>query len=308
MSELYKKYRPQTLEQVAGNKGTMAAVLSMVEKKRVPHAILLTGPSGCGKTTVGRIIARTLGCDRAEFNEIDSAQFRGIDSIRELREVMQYAPQAGAVRVWLIDEVHKLTNDAQNAMLKMLEDTPSHCYFMLATTDPDKLIKAIRTRCTSIELQSLTPEEIMGVLKPAVVAEKIKISKEVGMLIAERCGGSARTAMVMLNAVMDMKDVSEQEAMIRGMVIGEEESSNFSNMLLNNKSWKEVATALKNFTGEPEQMRRGVLGYMSAVCLNAAGTGKDARAFAIMCAFEKPTYDTGKAGLIMSCYEACHSK
>ena len=308
MHELYKSHRPPTLEQIVGNAGAVNALQTMAAKNRIPHAILLEGPSGCGKTTFGRIIARLVKCARSEFNEIDSAQFRGIESIRELREVMQYAAQEGEVRVWLIDEVHKLTNDAQNAMLKMLEDTPSHCYFILATTDPEKLIKAIRTRCTTLSLQTLTPAEIMLVMKPIVLTEKIKVSKETATLISERCNGSARTALVMLDAIMDMKDPSEQEAMIKGMVIGEEESANFGNMLLNNKAWREVAMALKAFNGDAEQMRRGVLGYMTAVCINAAGTGKDARAFAIMCAFEKPTYDTGKAGLVMACYEACHSK
>jgi DNA polymerase-3 subunit gamma/tau len=308
MHELYKKYRPQTLADVMGNAGAVASLQAMIAKKRVPHAILLKGPSGCGKTTVGRILARSVGCARSEFNELDSAQFRGIDTIRELREVMQYSPQEGEVRVWLIDEVHKLTNDAQNAMLKMLEDTPSHVYFLLATTDPEKLIKAIHTRCTSVELQSLTPAEVMLVLRRVVVAEKLRVSKEVAELIAERANGSARAALVMLDAVMDMKDPAEMSSMVKGMVIGEEEAANFGSMLLNNKPWKEVATALKAFNGEPEQMRRGVLGYMSAVCLNAAGSGKDVRAFAIMCAFEKNTYDTGRAGLVMACFEACHAK
>src|SRR5690606_3369465 len=107
----------------------------------IPHAMLFTGPSGCGKTTLARILRVKLRCSDNDFQEINAADFRGIDSIRSMRQQVGAAPLGGDSRIWLIDEAHSMTADAQNAFLKLLEDTPRHVYFFLATTDPQKLKK-----------------------------------------------------------------------------------------------------------------------------------------------------------------------
>ena len=140
MSELYKKHRPKTLARVVGNKSTVEALRSMLEARTLPHTLLFHGPSGTGKTTLARIVKNELGCLPTDFHEHNSSDFRGIDFIRELRSKVNLAA-AGPCRVWIIDECHQLTRDAQNAALKILEDTPSHVYFFLCTTDPQKLIK-----------------------------------------------------------------------------------------------------------------------------------------------------------------------
>lgn len=306
--ELYKKHRPVNLGQVVGNEATIQSVESMFQKNRIPHAILLCGPSGCGKTTIGRIIAKRLGCHESEFTEVDSGQFRGVDTARELREQMVYAPQQGSVRVWLIDEAHMQTKDQQNAMLKALEDTPEHVYFMLATTDPDKLLKAIRTRCTTIEVDALTAEQIAKkVLYPVCLAEKRTIDKTVLLYIGEHCSGSARAALVQLDAVWDIKEPAEQIAALKRMTVDEEAVTNLANLLLKGIPWPKLAPMLKDVVGEPESIRRGVLGYMSAGACGwlANNPSQLKRAGVIMTAFEKNWYDTGRVGLTLSCMEAC---
>src|SRR5437773_2031788 len=130
MRELYKKHRPRKFADVVGQPRAVAALESMVAAGEVPHSVLFAGPSGTGKTTLARILARELGCGK-NFKEINAAESRGIDSIREVQSVMGLAPMGGKCRVWLWDEAHRLTPDSQSALLKTLEDTPSHVYFML---------------------------------------------------------------------------------------------------------------------------------------------------------------------------------
>jgi len=151
---LYKKYRPSTFDDIVGNSVTIQALKKSVEGRK-NHVFLFTGPSGCGKTTLSRIVAKELGAKGSDFRELDSADFRGIDTIRNLRKTIGYHPLESKVVVYLLDEVHKLTGDAQNAMLKMLEETPEHVYFILATTDPQKLLGTIKGRCSIYTVEAL---------------------------------------------------------------------------------------------------------------------------------------------------------
>ena len=156
---LSRKYRPQSLDEIYGNKAVVKSLGSVLNKKEVPPAFLFTGNSGCGKTSLARIAATQLGCTGHDFKEVDSADFRGIDTIRGIRRQMRLKSMSG-IRVWLLDECHKMSGDAQSALLKALEDPPSHVYFMLATTDPQKLLKTIRNRCVHFEVQPLGNSEI----------------------------------------------------------------------------------------------------------------------------------------------------
>ena len=130
---LYLKYRPNSFDEMVGNEDVVQVLKSQLKGKQTPHSILFHGPTGCGKTTLGRIVANELGAKGSDLREVDSADFRGIDTIRDIRKQSTYKPLESPCRVWILDEVHKLTNDAQNAMLKALEDTPamSTTYFAL---------------------------------------------------------------------------------------------------------------------------------------------------------------------------------
>lgn len=303
--ELYRKHRPQTLDALAGNAPVRAALEGLLASPDgLPHTVLLAGPSGCGKTTVARILAARLGIADADFNETNTANFRGIESARQIVERMAYAPSAGKARMWLLDECHQITADAWNALLKPLEDTPRHVYFVLCTTNPEKIPKTILTRCSRFDLEPLTPEEIgRQVLVPVCKAEGLKPPMPVLQQIARDCMGSARAALVVLEKVARLPP--EQMAAVAEQTAARESKLNeLCQALLKSRPWKDVAVILKGLTEDPESCRRGVLGYMSAVLLNS-GSG---RAYNIMCAFERPYYDSGRAGLLMSCFDALAQK
>ena len=150
-TSLAVKYRPKRLADFLGNTETVQALRALMEREEMPHTILFTGPSGTGKTTLARIVARRLQCSEHDLQELNTADFRGIDTIRDVVRNMALCPMSGSCRVWILDEVHQLSKDAQHALLKALEDTPKHVYFLLATTDPAKLLPTIRTRCVTFK-------------------------------------------------------------------------------------------------------------------------------------------------------------
>jgi DNA polymerase-3 subunit gamma/tau len=168
---LYQKYRPTKLSEILGNRETVMTLKGMFKKKDIPHVFLFHGSTGTGKTTIARIIATELGCAENNLIEIDMAQFRGIDTVREIRKNCQYTPLGGGVRVYVIDECGKMTGDAQAAFLKILEDTPTHVYFMLCTTDPQSLLPTVKGRCSQFQMQLLDDEQMEQLLTNVVVTE-----------------------------------------------------------------------------------------------------------------------------------------
>jgi len=296
------RYRPKNWVDMLGNEEVIKSLRSLESKKNRPSAFLLTGPSGCGKTTAARILSRYLGAIKSDFVEIDSGDFRGIDTIRMIRQQVPLKPMYGRARVWLIDECHKLTNDAQNALLKVLEEPPSHVSFILATTDPNRLLKTIRTRCVSFEFSSLEKEEIRKLLNKVCKEESKKVQSKVLSAISEGCQGSPRQALSMLEQVIDIP-YREQTTKVLKAATEESQIIDLCRALINQKPWKQVAQILKKLESDPESVRRAVLGYCSAVLLN----GQD-RSYLVLSAFLDPFYDSGKPGLVAACFEALNSE
>ena len=164
--ELYKKHRPKRLKDVLGCDGIKKQIQRCPDGSHLAHSILITGPSGCGKTTIARIVAqKILKTSDTDLMEINCADFRGIEMVRDIRSRMSLAPMGGQARTWIIDEAHQLTTQAQDAFLKILEDQPRHVYFILCTTDPSKLITTVKNRC---------PEWIVTKPKPAQLLEYLQ--------------------------------------------------------------------------------------------------------------------------------------
>ena len=213
---LARKWRPRTFEDMVGQEHVLQALVHALEHQRLHHAYLFTGTRGVGKTTIGRLLARCLNCETGitpnpcgecdsckeilegrfvDLIEIDAASRTGVDDMRELTDNVQYAPSRGRFKVYLIDEVHMLTNQSFNAFLKTLEEPPEHVKFLLATTDPQKLPVTVLSRCLQFNLKRMTPEHIVGHLKHVLTEETIPFEEPALWLLARAADGSMRDAL-----------------------------------------------------------------------------------------------------------------
>ena len=302
--ELYKKYRPSVLERVRGQDAAVAMVKNWVARNSVPHAILLSGPSGVGKTTIARILKTLLNCSNIDYVEVNGADDTGIDMVRGIRDKMMAAPFKGSCRIYMIDECHALTKNAQNCLLKALEDTPKHVYFILATTDPTKLLNTIQTRCTEVALKPLSTKHIEDILTYVCKKEKLKISEEVLDKIVKCCEGSARKALVYLDQVMGLEDEEEQLNAITPSSMAAAAFDLWKEFCAPKPQWANVAAVLRELKDDPEGVRRLILACARTSLLKP-GSKYAARAYLVIDTFRDNLYDTGAAGLAAQCYELC---
>ncbi len=300
---LYLKYRPKKLDEMVGNEDVVEVLKSQLSGENpMPRSILLHGPTGCGKTTLGRIVANELGAKGSDLKEVDSADFRGIETIRDIRKQSAYKPLESSCRVWILDEVHMSTKDAQSALLKALEDTPSHIYYILCTTDPQKLLPTIRGRCSQFQVKPLTERQMKILLRRVVKAENENISKEVYDQIAQDSMGHPRNALQVLSQVLA---VEEEKRLKVAKKTAETQSKTIElcRALVEGAPWKKVSNILVGLKGEePEGIRRAVLGYCQAVLL-----GSDSRndgVAGLMEEFAEPLFNSGFPGLVLACYSA----
>lgn len=294
-------YRPQTLKELAGNTSLKKSLGGILQRplKEIPHAMLFTGLSGGGKTTCAGIVANHLKCDPNEITEVNSANFRGIDTARELDRVLRYPPMRGQVRIWVLNEVHQWLAPVQNAMLDILEKAPAYAFFILTTTDPQKLITPLRKRCVEFEVLPLTDDEMFDMLVGVVEAEKSDVPDNILDNIIAVANGSSRNALQLLEKVIDL-DVKDMATVAMKFDDEEKVTKDLIDKLLKKRPWKEVATVLKNITAEQETIRIGIRNYCAAILLN--GTDNKQAALIIAC-MDKPMYETGKAAITAACYD-----
>jgi DNA polymerase III subunit gamma/tau len=236
------KWRPQDFETIVGQDHIVGTLKNAIQKDRLAHAYLFTGPRGVGKTSTARILAKALNCKEGptlkpcqkcssclEINqgrsldviEIDGASNRGIDEIRALRENVKFAPTQGKYKVYIIDEVHQITPDGFNALLKTLEEPPEFVKFIFATTHPQKVMPTIISRCQRMDFRRIAVIEIIAQLEKIIRTEKIGVDKEVLFAIAKSSDGSLRDAESILDQLVSFSrgDVSLKDAIsILGMV------------------------------------------------------------------------------------------
>src|SRR5712671_2561750 len=221
---LARKYRPQKFSDVIGQEHVPRTLQNAIAQERIAHGYIFSGHRGIGKTTVARILAMSLNCRSSSDNkpvaepcgvcdscieiragnavdviEIDAATNRGIDEIRELREAARYRPARDRFKIYILDEAHQITDAAFNALLKTLEEPPSHVIFMMATTQPEDIPQTIRSRCQHFSFRAVKFEDIMGQLRDIVTKEKIPADDDALALLAEAGDGSLRDALSILD-------------------------------------------------------------------------------------------------------------
>lgn len=233
---LYRAYRPQKFSEVVGQRHIVTTLQNAIKLNKVAHAYLFSGPRGTGKTTIAKILAKALNCESGpaiepcgtcflcegitkgtipDVVELDAASNNGADDIRVIRDSVKFMPSVARYKVYIIDEVHMLSNAAFNALLKTLEEPPKHVIFILATTEPYKLPATILSRCQRFDFQAITDNEIFNRLNVVCESEKINATAEALGLIAQSAEGGMRDALSLLDAcisystddVVDINDV-----------------------------------------------------------------------------------------------------
>src|SRR3972149_2995539 len=264
---LYNDYRPKTLEEVVGHEEIKESLKSLFKEKTSPHAFLFSGPSGTGKTTFARIIANMLG-GNGDITEVNIANTGGVDFIRELNEVARRSPLLGNNKVFILDEVQQLTKEGQNAILKLLEDSPKHSYFILATTDPQKLLPTLKNRCLSFTLKSLSNKDIESILVHVTTLEKIELTEDVLNLLVYKAEGCPRKALVMLDQVKDIKDFDKVCTLLADDLTTEGEIIDLCRLIIKRPrvEWRSLVKTFESINIEPEQIRIVIAGYLAA-CL-----------------------------------------
>ena len=229
---LYRKYRPASFADVRGQDHVVTALSGAIQKGQVPHALLFAGPRGTGKTSIARIFAREIGTKEIDIYEIDAASNRGIDDVRVLREAVLTLPYESAQKVYIIDEVHMLTKEAFNALLKTLEEPPRHVVFILATTEVEKLLETIVSRCQVYRFKAPTRamlrDHIIGVAK----SESFTLSPDGADLVAAAADGSFRDALGITQKVITASPDTKAGADEVAAIIGAPRSALIMNVVL----------------------------------------------------------------------------
>jgi DNA polymerase III subunit gamma/tau len=241
---LARKYRPKTFTEMVGQEHVVQALTNALTSQRLHHAYLFTGTRGVGKTTVSRILAKSLNCLGADgqggitaspcgvceactaidagrfvdYTELDAASNRGVDEVQQLLEQAVYKPVQGRFKVFMIDEVHMLTNTAFNAMLKTLEEPPEYLKFVLATTDPQKVPVTVLSRCLQFNLRPMAPETVRAHLETILSAENIEREPAALRLLAKNAHGSMRDGLSLTDQAIAFGDGALKEAQVRQML------------------------------------------------------------------------------------------
>jgi DNA polymerase-3 subunit gamma/tau len=240
-----RKWRPQTFDDVVGQDHVVRTLKNAIARGRIAHAYLFVGPRGTGKTSTARIFAKALNCTggpKADFDvndpackaiaegshldviEIDGASNNGVDQVRDLRDTVRYAPAQGKFKVYIIDEVHMLSAQAFNALLKTLEEPPSHVKFVFATTDPQKVLPTIVSRCQRFDLKPIPAELIVERLKKIARDENVKVSDDALACIARLADGGLRDAQSIFDQMISFcgAEISEADVLdVYGLVAAE---------------------------------------------------------------------------------------
>jgi DNA polymerase-3 subunit gamma/tau len=305
------KYRPKSFDEFLGNEPMVKSLKSLLEKKDCPHTYLFTGPSGTGKTTLARIVAKELGCHDIEFFELDTANTRGIDTIREVIESSLYVPTMGKVKVYLFDEAHQITGAAAEALLKLAEEPPRYVYLIFCTTRPEELLDTLKNRCEPFALNPLDGNTMNALILRVLGEEKAELSPKISQLLIKASGGIPRAAQMLLPKIIH-SDENEQESILlseaKGAILKERIIELCRNLLSEpskgeqNARWEEIREILNKLDSPPEIIRGLIRENMAEALLNVTREDLRRRVNEIIGYFSSGGKDFDKVRLI----EICH--
>ena len=267
---LYRKYRPNNFSEVIGQKHVVETLKNAVNNDKLAHAYLFCGPRGTGKTTVAKILAKSINCQSEENRpcghcencieiqkssypdvvEMDAASNNGVDEVRELIEKVKYAPIHGKYKVYIIDEVHMMTTSAFNALLKTLEEPPQYCIFILATTEPHKVLPTIISRCQRFDFRKLSNEDIEDNIKNICSKENISIEEDAIKMIASLGDGGMRDALSILAQCIAYKETNitvQDVSLVYGVATTEEKIKLLE--LVKNRDSEKMIQKVRELTG-----------------------------------------------------------
>jgi len=228
-----RKYRPQTFEEVVGQSHVTTTLANAIKANRISHAYLFAGPKGTGKTTVARILAKALNCKEGptplpcgkcdscneiaigrslDVMEIDGASNNSVEDVRTLRENIRYVPSRGKYKIYIIDEVHMLSDSAFNALLKTLEEPPTHAIFIFATTEPHKVPQTVLSRCQRFDFRRIPTSDLVKTIQTIAQKEKLEIDQDASYILARRADGSLRDILSLLDQVIAFGGEAEESS------------------------------------------------------------------------------------------------
>lgn len=288
---LQTKYRPKTLDEVRGQHHIKAG-LSAVLAEGKQQAFLFDGPSGTGKTTLARICAAAMDC--TEVEEIDGATHTGVESMRETAAHANYRPLDGGNRAFIVDECHRLSRQAWESLLKDIEEPPKGVYWFFCTTEPEKIIKTVQTRCVQFTLKEVAYKQLLMLLADVCTAEGLDVSEDVLDVCADTAGGSPRQALVNLATVKHCTTAEEAKAALN-RAPGSKEAVDLARMLAKSWTFPDAVALLKSLGSEsPESVRLTVFHYHLAIALEG-----NMASLIILDEFEKMSDDRHKMGDIL---------
>ncbi len=286
---LYRKYRPQKFSDVSGQEHVVRTLLNALGSDSVAHAYLFCGPKGSGKTTMARLLAKAVNCEdtkssepcnkcssckeiidgrAVDLMEIDAASHRGIENIRELRDGIRFSPARMKYRIFILDEAHQLTSGAANALLKILEEAPSHAIFILATTETHKMIPTIISRCQRFDFRKLTVSQMVERMKGIVKKEGVKADEEALKIIAASAGGSMRDGESLLSQVLSFVEegekIGKEEVKSILGVVEKQVISSFIDPLLAGDAHGSLLVMNEIFSRgtDPEEFQQNIMHYL----------------------------------------------
>ncbi len=310
--ELWKKYRPQTFDQVRGQDEAVSLLRGYLKNNKVPHALLITGNSGIGKSTLAHIMAKEMNCSGLDLVTVNCATVeKPMDVIRSLQDSVRLSPTSmSTCRIWILEEIQSLSRASfsQQAMLMLLEDSSNSTrksYIIACTTNPEKLKEAVRNRCKKIELKTISAADLKQLLEWVAKEEKKTVPESVLDKIIDISGGSAREAVNQLDSVLCAgTDEESMLAVLNGTLDDNMVWKLLKALFFEKPSWKRVAPLIAEIKDDPERFRHAMLKMAANEMIkNAHNEDRAARAFLITDMFAKSWEHCAESGLVNSCWQ-----